>query len=68
MGYYTKEFKSYKEQLKLLEERGIKFNIISIEEAEKIISNINYYKFSGYIKVFEIETDKYDIGYLWTEL
>ncbi len=52
MGYYTKEFKSYKEQLKLLEERGIKFNIISIEEAEKIISNINYYKFSGYIKVF----------------
>ena len=63
MGYYTKEFKSYKEQLKLLEERGIKFNIISIEEAEKIISNINYYKFSGYIKVFEIETDKYDIEF-----
>lgn len=63
MEYYTKEFKSYKEQLKLLEERGIKFNIVSIEEAEKIISNINYYKFSGYIKVFEIETDKYDIEF-----
>ena len=60
---YRKEFKSYKEQLKLLEERGIKFNIITIEEAEKIISSINYYKFSGYIKVFEIETDRYDIEF-----
>lgn len=63
MGDYTKEFKSYKEQVELMENRGIKFNIIKKSEAEKILSNINYYKLSGYIKIFEIELDKYDVEF-----
>lgn len=63
MGYYIKNFKSYSEQVKIMEERGIKFNIITKLEAEKILSNINYYKISGYIKIFEIELDKYDIEF-----
>ncbi len=60
---YSKEFKTYKEQIELLERRGIKFNIITKEEAEKIISNVNYYKLSGYIKIFEIDTDNYNIEF-----
>lgn len=63
MEYYIKNFKSYSEQVKIMEERGIKFNIITKLEAEKILSNINYYKISGYIKNFEIELDKYDIEF-----
>lgn len=63
MEYYTKEFKSYNEQIELMEQRGIKFNIIVKSEAEKILSNINYYKLSGYIKIFEIELDKYNVEF-----
>lgn len=63
MNRYTKEFKSYREQIELMKQRGIKFNIVSELEAEKIISNINYYKFSGYMKVFEIASDQYDIQF-----
>lgn len=60
---YLKTFKNFNEQIELLEQRGIKFNIITKEKAEKLLSNINYYKLSGYIKNFEIELDKYDIEF-----
>lgn len=60
---YLKTFKNFNEQIELLEQRGIKFNIIRKEKAEKLLSNINYYKLSGYIKNFEIELDKYDIEF-----
>lgn len=63
MGKYIKEFKTYSEQITIMKERGIKFNVISELEAEKIISNINYYKFSGYMKVFEQELDRYDVQF-----
>lgn len=57
---YNKCFLEYENQINLLEERGIKFKEISKEEAVKKISYINYYKLSGYIKNFEISTDKYE--------
>lgn len=60
---YLKTFKNFNEQIELLEQRGIKFNIITKEKAEKLLSNINYYKLSGYIKNFEIGLDKYDIEF-----
>ncbi|MEG1087740.1 MAG: Abi family protein, partial [Cetobacterium sp.] len=60
---YNKEFKTYREQIMLMKGRGVKFNKISELEAEKIISNINYYKFSGYMKVFEEMPDQYDIQF-----
>lgn len=63
MSNYTKDFKTYREQIELMKNRGIKFNITSESEAETILSNINYYKFSGYMKVFEISSDKYDIQF-----
>lgn len=63
MSNYTKDFKTYREQIELMKNRGIKFNITSESEAETILSNINYYKFSGYMKVFEILSDKYDIQF-----
>ncbi|MGL4673119.1 Abi family protein [Cetobacterium sp.] len=63
MSNYTKDFKTCKEQIELMKIRGIKFNVVSEIEAERVISNINYYKFSGYMKVFEISLDKYDIEF-----
>lgn len=60
---YLKTFKNFNEQIEILEQRGIKFNIITKEKAERLLSNINYYKLSGYIKNFEIELDKYDIEF-----
>lgn len=57
---YTKVFLSYKDQIGLMESRGIKFNIMSKLDAEIKLSNINYYKLSGYMKNFEISTDRYD--------
>lgn len=60
---YNKEFKTYREQIMLMKERGVKFNKTSELEAEKIISNINYYKFSGHMKVFEQKLDQYDVQF-----
>lgn len=60
---YTKEFLSYHDQIQLMKSRGIKFNKISEKDAMKKISMINYYKLSGYMKNFEIYTDKYDVEF-----
>lgn len=60
---YNKNFKTNKEQIDLMKSRGIKFNSISELEAENIISNINYYKFSGYMKNFEISQDHYNVQF-----
>jgi len=59
MSYYQKDFKSFSEQIDLLESRGIVFNKINKKIAEEKISNINYYKLSGYFKNFESSVDKY---------
>lgn len=56
---YTKSFISFKEQIELLEQRGIQFKKISKEKAEERISHINYFKLSGYIKKFAITNDNY---------
>lgn len=50
---YSKPHKTYAEQVKLLESRGV---IIDDKEfAEQFLSNVNYYKLSGYFKFFEKE-------------
>lgn len=50
---YMKPHKTYTEQVQLLESRGI---IIDDKEfAEQFLSNVNYYKLSGYFKFFEKE-------------
>ena len=47
-------------QIKLLEDRGL---IIPDKElAEKVLSNINYYRLSAYFKSFQKEKDKFDGG------
>ena len=56
---YTKEFKTFKEQVLLLKNRGLKFEKIDENEAENILSHINYYKLSNYIKAFENPKDVY---------
>lgn len=63
MSKYNKEFKSYREQIELMKERGVKFNVVSQLEAEKTVASINYYKFSGYMKVFQISQDQYDVQF-----
>lgn len=48
------------EQIALLEKRGL---IISNKEfAEKVLSNINYYRLSAYFKSFQKEDDKFNEG------
>jgi|GEM_PF-787089 len=56
---YDKSFKTFSEQIEILKKRGLLFNDVSESDAENILSHINYYKFSNYIKTFEISTDKY---------
>ncbi len=57
---YTKKFFSFEEQINLLEQRGIQFLSIDKKDAIARVSHINYFKFSGYIKNFEIGKDKYE--------
>lgn len=57
---YLKEFKTFSQQIQLLESRGIVFNKISKQDAEEKLSNISYYKLSSYIKTFEVSVDKYN--------
>ncbi|MCG2726887.1 MAG: Abi family protein [Elusimicrobia bacterium] len=55
---YNKEPLTIREQISLLGKRGV---IISDKiNLEKILSNINYYKLTSYLKSFEIEEDKFN--------
>lgn len=57
---YLKEFKTFSQQIALLESRGIVFNNITKQDAEEKLANISYYKLSGYIKAFEVGVDQYN--------
>jgi abortive infection bacteriophage resistance protein len=48
---YSKPFTSYREQLEILQRRGLV--IPNWEEAEAFLAYCNYYRFSGYVLPFE---------------
>lgn len=56
---YLKEHKTFEEQIQVLKTRGL---IISNEDKFKqFLSNVNYYKFSNYLKFFQICDNQYNV-------
>lgn len=49
---YTKKWKSYDEQYKLLLRRGVSFDNYPIEKAKEKLAFIGYYRLSGYLYAF----------------
>lgn len=57
---YDKPFKTFSEQVKILQSRGLL--IKKNDEAELILKQINYYRFSAYSIPFQKEKDKFNKG------
>jgi abortive infection bacteriophage resistance protein len=57
---YNKPFKSFDDQIKLLQSRNL--DIQDISRAKMYLQQINYYRLSAYFLPFQSSTDKFDTG------
>ncbi len=62
----VKQAKTFKEQIKILKSRGMVID--NNEEAELILSNVNYYRFTEYLSQFKINDEKYKKGITFSQI
>lgn len=59
MNYYKKPFLSYDKQAQQLIKRGL---IAEKPKLIKVLKNIGYYRFTGYLHIFKLENENYTKG------